>query len=120
MKPLSLDLRQRIVQAYEDKEGSQAKLARRFKVSESSVERLIRLKRQTGSLEAKSHAGGFGPRITEGDRERLLADFEQEPDLRQEDIAARLAAEGRSVSQPTVSRALKRLGITFKKNDERG
>lgn len=115
MNPLSLDLRQRIVQAYEDEEGSQAELARRFMVSESTVERLVRLKRETGSVEAKPHAGGTACRISEADRERLLADFEAEPDLRQEDIAARLAAEGRPVSQPTVSRALKRLGITFKK-----
>jgi transposase len=115
MKPLSSDLRQRIITAYENKEGSQAELAERFKVGKASVERLVRLKRETGSLEPRPHAGGTSPRITEADHARLIEDFEREPDLRQADIAARFTAEGRPVSQRTVSRALGRLGITRKK-----
>jgi transposase len=115
MNPLSPDLRKRIITAYENNEGSQAELAERFKVGKASVERLVRLKRETGSIEPRPHAGGTPRRITEADRVRLIEDFEREPDLRQADIAARLTEEGRPVSQRTVSRALRRLGITRKK-----
>lgn len=115
MKPLSPDLRLRIICAYENQEGSQAELAERFKVGKASVERLVRLKRETGSTAPRPHAGGPEPRITESDRARLIEDFEREPDLRQADIAARFTEEGRPVSQRTVSRALRRLDITRKK-----
>ena len=42
MKPYSLDLRQKIVVAYENKEGSIRQLAKRFKVSPDCVRRLQR------------------------------------------------------------------------------
>lgn len=38
----STDLRQRVIDAYTNREGSQRQLAERFKVSESSVKRLLR------------------------------------------------------------------------------
>lgn len=116
MKALSVDLRQRIVDAYHDGEGTQAALADRFRVGKASVERLVRLKRETGALAAKPHGGGRTAHITEADREDLLATFERAPDTRQSDLADRFAAEGRPVSQQTVSRALRRLAITRKKS----
>ncbi len=91
-------------------------VAERFQVSEATVERLLRLKRDTGSLDPKPHAGGRTAQITEADREALLATFERAPDTRQADLADQFAADGRPVSQQTVSRALRRLGITRKKS----
>lgn len=116
MKPLSLDIRLRIAQAYEQGEGTQAQIARRFKVGKATVERLVRLKRVTGSLVPRPHRGGHALRITDGDRERLLTDLEREPDLRQQDLAERLTREGRPVSRRTVGRSLERLAITRKKS----
>jgi transposase len=115
MKAISPDLRHRIVAAYERGEGSQRQIAERFAVGEATVERLVRLKRETGTLDPKPHAGGWTPALTEADRPNLLAAFEREPDLRQQDLAERLTAEGRRISRSAVGRALKRLGITRKK-----
>lgn len=115
MKPLSLDLRRRIVRAYERGEATQAQIAQRFEIGQATVERLVRLKRETGAPDPKPHAGGAQPRITEADRESLLETFEREADLRQQDLAERFAAEGRPVSRATVGRALGRLSITPKK-----
>ena len=39
--PYSIDLRQRVINAYEAKEGSQRQIAQRFQVSQSFVKRLI-------------------------------------------------------------------------------
>lgn len=116
MKALSLDLRQRIVDAYENEEGTQAQLAERFKVGIATIERLVRLKRETGSVAPRPHGGGRTARIGEQDRPGLLDAFEQEPDLTQQELAERFTAEGRPVSQQTVSRALKHLKITRKKS----
>ena len=46
--PYSIDLRQRVIDAYKAKEGSQRQLAERFKVSLSFVKRLICRYRDTG------------------------------------------------------------------------
>jgi transposase len=51
--PLSVDLRQRILAAYDAKEGSQRQLAERFKVSLSFIRDLRRQHRETGSVQPK-------------------------------------------------------------------
>src|SRR5215471_16093311 len=58
MPAYSQDLRQRVIDAVERKEGSIRQIARRFVVSLSFVVRLLQLKRRTGSVEPKPHGGG--------------------------------------------------------------
>ncbi|MBD1861441.1 transposase [Trichocoleus sp. FACHB-46] len=53
-----MDLRQRILNAYEAKEGSQRQLAKRFKVSLSFGRDLMRHYRATGTVQPKPHGGG--------------------------------------------------------------
>lgn len=60
MQPLSNDLRKRILDAVDDKEGSRRKLAARFSVNTSTITRLLQLRRQTGSFEPRPHGGGVG------------------------------------------------------------
>ena len=50
MGPYSMDLRRRVAQAVDNQEGSLRQLARRFCVSLTFVTRLLRRRRQTGSL----------------------------------------------------------------------
>ena len=52
--PLAVDLRQRIMAAYEAKEGSQRQLAERFKVSLSFIRDLRRHHRETGTVRPSS------------------------------------------------------------------
>ena len=49
MGPYSMDLRQRVAEAVENKEGSLRNLARRFCVSVTFITRLVGLRRQTGA-----------------------------------------------------------------------
>lgn len=115
MKTLSIDLRQRIAQAYNDQEGSIRQLARRFKVSKSSTERVIKLEAITGSVAPKPHGGGRAPIIA--DQVRISAWLEESCDLTQEQLAERFRqATGHSVSRQTVGRSLRRFGITRKKS----
>ena len=53
--PLSIDLRQRVIAAYQAKEGSQRELAKRFKVSLSFVSDLTRRYRQARTVEPKPY-----------------------------------------------------------------
>ena len=50
----SVDLRRRVIAAWENKEGSQRQLAQRFKVSLSFVRNLLRQYRSSGQVEAAS------------------------------------------------------------------
>jgi transposase len=62
-KTLSLDLRQRMVDAYKDGEGTLQTVANRFKASKSSLWRLMRQERVEGNLDAKQRGGGKKPRV---------------------------------------------------------
>lgn len=69
----STDLRQRVLDAYQAKEGSQRQLAERFKVSLSFVRDLMRRYRETGSVESLPRFCGPGATIDSS----LLAVVEQ-------------------------------------------
>jgi transposase len=63
MQPLSNDLRKRILDAVDNKEGSRRELAVRFSVNTSTITRLLQLRRQTGSVEPRPHGGGVEPTL---------------------------------------------------------
>jgi putative transposase len=48
MSPLSKDIREKIVSAYEEGNTSFRKVAERFKVSKNTVHKLVKQKRKTG------------------------------------------------------------------------
>src|SRR5919109_3420855 len=63
MKPYSTDLRTRVVQAYEHREGAMRQLATTFRVSLSCVRRLLKHYRETGSVAPKPHGGGAPAKV---------------------------------------------------------
>lgn len=58
MKAYSVDLRQKIIDAYNQKEGSQRQLAKQFRVSLSFIENLLKRYRTDGTVEPRAHGGG--------------------------------------------------------------
>jgi transposase len=82
----SFDLRLKIVQAYENKEGSQAKLARDFRVSKRTVSRLWKLYQQTGSVLPLPHGGGTPARLGDDERYALQKIVEKRPDATLEQL----------------------------------
>ena len=61
MKPYSLDLRQKILDAYDHKRGSQRTVAALFGVSCAFLEQLLRRRRTIGEIAPRPHAGGRQP-----------------------------------------------------------
>ena len=57
-QPYSADLRDRVLVAYEQGEGSQVAIARRFRVCPATVCNWIRQARQEGRRSPKLHRGG--------------------------------------------------------------
>ena len=112
MKTYSQDLRERVVRACDQKLGSREQIAHFFGVSTAWIRRLLQRRRQTGSVAAKPHAGGPAPKMTPKHKERLLVLVSQQPDATLEQLRARLELP---VHTTTIFRALKALGISFKK-----
>ncbi len=113
----SADLRQRVLLACEQGRLSRAKIARLFQVAESTIDRWLQTWRSEGRREAKPHAGGPAPRLDAQALEKLRAMVAEANDLSLAEYAARLSEHaGVTVSGPTVSRALKKLGLPRKKD----
>jgi transposase len=116
MKPFSEDLRQRIVQVYEENTWSYEAVAARFQVSVSSVRRFVRQWRQTGHL-TPAPSGGGQPQKLGGEAQQWLLDVaNNQVDVSQDELRQEVKAHtGMAVSQPTICRILQRAGITRKK-----
>jgi transposase len=112
MGPYSMDLRRRVAEAVDQKEGSLRQIARRFRVSVSFISRLLGLRRQTGSLAPRPHGGGRRPALDAPGLGRLRQLVREQPDATLDELAQRL---GRGCSRMAVWRALRRLKITRKK-----
>jgi transposase len=109
MNRVPLDLRRRIVEAYERKEGTYFELARRFGVGEATVYRLLRLKRERGNVLAPTG-------IAEHELPQLIHLVNEFPDATLEQLKdVWVSRNHRELSRSSVVRALRRAGITREK-----
>jgi transposase len=111
--PYSLDLRQRVVAAF-CSGVSRADTAKLFDVSESSVQRWARLKREKGS-EAAMPMGGKRPFALADERDRLLERIAGQPDIPLRALLAELHGRGVRVSYFALWNIIDRAKISFKK-----
>ena len=119
--PLSVDLRQRILTAYEAKEGSQRQLAERFKVSLSFIRDLLRHHRETGTVEPKAHAGGAVAKLGKEQIPIVEGLVQAQPDALLIELCERFAQQtGIEVSVSTMQRAVCQLKLSVKKNADCG
>ena len=117
MQAYSLDLRQRVVTAYENGVETILEVAERFAVSDSFVKKLLRRKRTAGTLAPVGHRGGQPKRLSEKHRKWLLKTVLAQPDITLSDLSVRLSSEQAvSASVATLSRELRALNLRRKKN----
>jgi transposase len=108
--PYSMDLRTRVL-ADCDKGLKAAEVATKYTVSPAWVYRLLQRRRQTGEVRPRKGTPGPSPKLQpQYDRLRQIA--QAEPDLSAQEYHQRLGA---ACSVVTVWRALRGLGLTFKK-----
>jgi transposase len=109
------DLRERVVRAIQKGERTQRQIAADFEVSRSFVEETWRRYRETGSWQIKTWQPGPKAQLNE-QADTLRAHVKAHPDMTLEARCEQvLGREGKPVSPSTMSRTLKRLGITNKK-----
>ena len=112
MQPLSNDLRRRILDAVDNREGSRRKLAARFKVNTATITKLLRLRRETGSSQPRPHAGGVAPTLDGDALQRLRKLVEETPDATLETLRQEMGVSG---SRMVICRALQKLGLPLKR-----
>ena len=120
MQPYSLDLRERVVKAYEQGKGSIAQIAQMFNVGQTFVKKMLRLKRETHDLSPRPHAGGKPPSLSAENLALLRARVHQQNDLSLVELQALLQQQSQvDVHIATISRALLQLGLPRKKKSQR-
>ena len=113
MKAYSIDLRERVVAACDARDGTREQVAARFAVSVSWVRKLLRQRRDTGSIAPRPHGGGRAPAFDAAAAARLREAVRADDDATLEELGR---AAGVACSASAVYRALDRLGITRKKS----
>ena len=118
-KPLSTDLRSRLVAAVAGGLSRRA-AAERFGVSPASAVRWVQAVNTTGSVEAKPQGGDTRSRRIEAFRNVILGAVQAQKDISLVELADLLrTGHGASFAASTVWRFLDRHGMTFKKNRAR-
>ena len=113
MQTYSMDLRERVVDAYDRKTGTQEEVAGRFDVSVSWLKKLLRFRRAKGSIAPKPHGGGWTPKFSGERLEELKKAVEQDPGATLEELLERSKVKA---SIMAVQRALLRLDCRRKKS----
>ena len=117
MRAYSLDLRQKVVAAVERGDSTIEEVASAFGVGQTFVKKMLRQHRETGDLSPRPHGGGHTARLSAKHLKLLRSEVARDPDKTVPALRDYLEERASvSVSTPTVSRALSRLGLSRKKN----
>src|SRR5262249_9013079 len=105
MAAYSMDLRQRGVAACDAIDGTRAGVAARFSGSEYWIRKVLRQRRDTGSIAPRPHGGGREPAFDDRAARRLRAAVRADDGATLEELAR---AAGVACSPAAVYRALNR------------
>jgi len=107
-----------VVEAVDKQRGTQKAVAQLFGVGCTFIKKLLRQRRETGSVAPKPHGGGHVPKLDNAQREVVRRYIlKKRNDATLEEVQAYVASQvGVEVSQATVSRVLQRLDLPRKKN----
>ncbi|MEX2172094.1 MAG: helix-turn-helix domain-containing protein [Pirellulales bacterium] len=113
MRAYSEDLRHRVVQACDEGLLTRQEIADQFHISTAWIRRLLQRRRESGSISALPGGRGPKPKLTEAQLRRLSKLVEKQPDSTLAELRKRARL---SCCLSTVHRALKSLGLSFKKS----
>jgi transposase len=112
MSTTSLDLRERILAAYDNQEGTRAEMADRFRVSLALVKKLLQQRRHTRDIAPRHRFSGRKPMIVATHRSQLRALLAKQNDLTLKELRG---AAGLKCSLQAINVVLGKMGLTYKK-----
>ena len=113
MESYSMDLRERVVRACDERIGTRMEIAETFGVSTAWIRRLLQRRRETGDFSARPCGGRRFCAFDEAGMERLKSLVEEQPDATLHELLDR---SGVRASIMAVHRALERMGCHRKKS----
>lgn len=117
MKPYSIDFRQKILEIHEQENLSIRKLAQRFGVAKSFVQKLLKQYRETGSVQPRPQGGPPPRKLHEEHLLVLMEIIESNNDATLEELGELLEQKiGIRVSRATMGRISQTLNYSVKKN----
>jgi transposase len=121
-KPLPEEIRIRVVESYKNGEGSQIKIAKRFKIAPSTLYRWLKREKKSGSLKPDPMGGAHRPFKVNKQGEKIIVDvLDSIPDITLFELSDIYFKEtGVRVSHQTMSDTVRRLGYSKKRGVFRG
>lgn len=113
-RPLSNDLRERVVARHEAGESTRA-VAELYGLAPSTVTKWTQRRRRTGSV-APGKFGGHRRPLLEPQRDWIEARLRETPELTLQGLRGELASRGIRVSYGAVQKFVRDAGLSFKKN----
>ncbi|MCL1876403.1 MAG: hypothetical protein FWF87_09125 [Synergistaceae bacterium] len=115
-KPLSIDLRKRIIEA-KLRGDPQSKIATEKEVNESTITKLWALYRKTGKYEARPNSGGRKPALSPQQLEQITEKIKEQPDITLQELIDEFSLP---VCVSALCRTINnKLGFRYKKNSSR-
>jgi transposase len=116
MRAYPVELRERVVRAVTQREGTIEEVAKVFNVGTTFIYKMLGQLEETGSLAPKPHGGGFAPLIGQSALQGLRQLVQEQPDATLEELQHQLQQRARVDPTLTmVCRALQKLNLPRKK-----
>ena len=112
MRTLSMDLRERILASYDQKEGTRAEIAQRYRVSLGMVKKLLQRRRHSGDIGPRYHRCGLRPGKVAAQRQNFRQLLGRKPDMTLEELRRATALK---CSLAAIHYVLEKMGLTYKK-----
>lgn len=112
MRTLSIDLRERILCAYDNQEGTRPQIAQRFRVSLGMVKKLLQQRRRTGDIAPRHRFAGRKPLIVPAHQRQMRALLARKNDMTLKELRE---ATGLRCSLQAIHVVLAKMGMTYKK-----
>ena len=112
MRTISLDLRERILASYDQKEGTREEIAQRFKVSLGMVKKLLQRRREGGDIGPRYHRCGLKPGKVAAQGRTFRQLLSHKPDMTLEELRKATAL---NCTLPAIHYVLEKMGLTYKK-----
>jgi transposase len=111
-RTISLDLRERILGAYDEGKATREQVAGRFRVSLGMVKKLLQQRRHSGDIRARHHLAGRKPLIVAEHREEMDRLLKEKPDMSLKELREAL---GVKCSLQAIHVVLVKMEMTLKK-----
>jgi transposase len=109
MKPYSIDLRQKIIEVYENEDISIRKLAQRFRVTKSFIQKLLKQYRETGNINPQSQGGSPPSKLNSEQLMTLIEIIQANDDATLSELCTLLEEKNKiRVSRSTMGRFIQR------------